>query len=344
MLQHAANLGHAIVRRHIEDGEGNVKLPGWAPLVVLADAVVFLPVFLIVGYTLSKLIPAIAIVEDPNPPAYEPVALDESAADQGPAALVPGKPITSSLRATRRLLSSVAGWRAYFRGFVCAAVLAAAEGSLSQIFGSFLPLIPVGALLARLALTQFGTAWTHIVMTAPTERKFYQRLPPFKKAFEATCFPLLAIWVADSAAVVIPLLVAQALGLPIPRFGEEPTDPPQNFDGAAAWKSLVIFVVAIIIHFGAVVPTNVLLTRVQASLLPEDEETIVPFDRSFGGKVEPAIVGGKGFVSMRDALATFPVSSWVRIYKLYAKVIAVSFAAWLAFVAVLIPEFILIKS
>lgn len=71
----------------------------------------------------------------------------------------------------------------------------------------------------------------------------------------------------------------------------------------------------------------------------------MPFDRSFGGKVDPAIVGGKGFVTMRDALATFPVSSWIRLYKLYAKVIAVSFAAYFAFfMTVILPGAFLIVS
>lgn len=178
-------------------------------------------------------------------------------------------------------------------------------------------------------------------MTAPTERKWYQRLPPFKKAFEATCFPLLSIWVADSVSIIVPMLIAEALGLPIPTPGDE---PPHNINGSNAWKAAVVAVVAIILHLGFVVPTKVLLTRVQASLLPEDEETIVPFDRSFGGKVEPAIVGGKGFVTMRDAIATFPISSWVRLYKLYAKIIAVSLAAWAALLMVIVPEAILIAA
>ena len=211
---------------------------------------------------------------------------------------------------------------------------------MGDIFKRFLPLIPIGALLAQLSLTQLGVAWTHIVMSSPSKRKFYQRLPPFKKAFEATCFPILAVWAANTAAIVVPGLIGKALGIHFP--GKPEGDQPPQFDGSDAWKSIIVGLIAIFLQFLAVVPANVLLVRVQASLLPPDEDTIVPFDRSFQGKLEPAIVGGKGFVTMRDALATFPRSSWVRLYKVYGKILAVVFAVYALLFAVLVPEMILI--
>ncbi|KAK1755935.1 putative ubiquitin conjugating protein [Echria macrotheca] len=341
MLQHVANTGHAIARRFVEEPT-NLKLPAWAGLIALGDFIIFFPIFLFLGYTIGSIFPTLAIVEDPNPPAYEPVALDETA-DHGPEASVPGKPITTSLRATRRLLGSVAGWRSYFRGIVCAAVLSVAEASLGNIFTKFLPLIPIGALLAQLALTQLGAAWTHIVISAPSSKKFYQRLPPFKKTFEATCFPILAVWLANAVNFAVPALVGRALGLAVPGRSdpEIPENPPQ-LGGDVAWKSLIVFILAVGIQLAAVVPANVLLVRVQASLLPPDEDTIVPFDRSFGGKVDPVVVSGKGFVSMRDALATFPKASWVRLYKLYAKIVGITFAVYVFALAVIVPEVILI--
>jgi hypothetical protein len=43
---------------------------------------------------------------------------------------------------------------------------------------------------------------------------------------------------------------------------------------------------------------------------------------------------------MRDALSTFSRSSWIRLYKLYAKIIGVSFVMYLLMMAVVIPEVI----
>jgi hypothetical protein len=230
---------------------------------------------------------------------------------------------------------------------VCAAVLSVAEASLGNIFKKFLPLIQIGALLgallAQLALAQLGAAWTHIVISSPSDKKFYQRLPPFKKTFEATCFPILAVWLANAVNFAIPALVGRALGLKVPgRSNPEIPENPPELGGDVAWKSLVVFILAVGIQLAAVVPANVLLVRVQASLLPPDEDTIVPFDRSFGGKVDPVVVSGKGFVSMRDALATVPKASWVRLYKLYAKIVGITFAVYALALAVIVPEVILI--
>jgi len=340
MFSKHVHLGHALAKRAIEDGPENWNLPSWAPIVGFVDFLVFFPVFLIIGYTLGSIFPTLAIVEDPNPPAYEPVALDEGATDQGPAGPIPGKPITTSLRATRRLLAGVAGWRSYFRGVACAFVLGIAEATLGGFFKQLLPIIPIGALLAQLALTQLGAAWTHIVISAPSDRRFYRRLPPFKKTFEATCFPILSVWLANAVTIIIPTLIGKALGVPMPGHpGEKP-----DMSAGDLWKPTIMALVAIVLQLLTVVPANVLLIRVQASLLPPDEDTIVPFDRSFQGKVDPVVVTGKGFVSMRDAWATFPKSSWIRLYKLYAKILAVTIAAYGLLIAVLVPEIILILS
>lgn len=343
MFSQHASLGQALAKRAFSQAdEEKWNLPSWAPVVGLVDLIVFLPVFLLIGYTLGTVFPTLAIVEDPNPPAYEPVALDEGAADEGPAASVPGKPITSSLRATHRLLKGVAGWRSYFRGIACALVLNFAQAAFSDAFKKFIPLIPIGACLAQLALTQLSAAWTHIVISNPSDRRFYRRLPPFKKTFEATCFPILALWIANSITITIPTLIGGAIGIPLPGDGNDGNGP--RLGAGDMWKPTVVGLVAIVLQLLTVVPANVLLVRIQASLLPPDEDTIVPFDRSFQGKLEPAIVGGKGFVSMRDALATFPKESWIRLYKLYAKILGVTIAFYGLMLAVIIPQMILIAS
>jgi len=254
--QHLAAAGQHIYKRFADEPE-KYKLPSWTPAVALADLIVFLPLLALVGYTLGAIFPTLAIVEDPNPPAYEPVALDEGAADQAPVA--PGKPITSSLRATRRLLSSVAGWRSYFRGVVLAIVIAICNFCLGGILNKAIPFIPLGPFLAQLALTQLRTAWTHIVITAPSELRFYQRLPPFKKTFEATCFPIFVLWVAEAITLGVFAILTKVLGLQLPSQGEE----PPKYGSNDAWKVLVIFLVLVVLQLVAIVPANVLLVRVR---------------------------------------------------------------------------------
>ncbi|KAK1836490.1 hypothetical protein QBC39DRAFT_338214 [Podospora conica] len=334
--QALAAAGQHIYRRFAEDEPERYNLPRWAPAVFVADFVIFLPIFVLIIYTFGGVIPTLAIVEDPNPPAYEPVALDEGAADQGP--VVPGKPITSSLRATRRLLASIDGWRSYFRGFVPFLVFAAANSTIGGIVNSAIPFIPLGNLVAPLALTQLLTGLTHIIITVPSELRFYQRLPPFKKTFEATCFPIFAIWASEAVTILAVGLVHRLLGIKL----TAPDGGAPQFDGHDAWKGLIVFLVASFFYLALVIPANVMLVRVQATLLGSDEQVIVPFDRSFGGKLEPAIVGGKGYLTLREALMSFPRESWVRLYKLYAKIVGIIVATYFGMAAIIVPEVLLI--
>jgi hypothetical protein len=340
----AATAGAALYRRATDGGDVDdpKQVSGWVFLVLLANLVVFLPVVIYLSYTLGQLFPALAIVENTDPPAYEPVALSEEADNANAAPRNDaGKPISSSLRAISRLLYSVAGWRASFRGLGIYLAYGAAVSLVAGIFVS-IPFVPafVGTLLACLALVQLSTAWVHIAISPPNSAYFWRRLPPFRKTFEATWIPTVAAWAAGTAAGFIPLLAAQLVKLPLPD-SDKPNDIPE-YDRHTSWKILVVLLVALSTWALLIVPTEVLLIRVQASLLPPDEDTIIPFDRTYDGTLEPAVVG-RGYVSVKDALRTFPRASWVRIYILHAKIFAAVIVAYGLMVAVIVPQALLFK-
>ena len=303
-----------------------------------------------IGYTLNHIYPVLAMVEDTKPPAYEPVSLnadtDSLAEDQIPTGDRPIKIdqqpalITSSLRRTNRLLYSTAGWTANFRGFMCAIALSIAMGIAAVVF-SAIPFVPgfVGTLLASLVTVQISTTWTHTVIAAPTSKPWFRRLPPLRRTFEATCLPVFIYWAATTIAQVVPIVVASALGMDV-WDPKRPMVMPE-YHGSSAWKSLIVVLLALFISVFLTIPAHVVLVRVQASLLAPEEDTIIPFDRSFEGAVEPALVGGKGYVSIKDALRTFTRDSWVRLYKLYIKLFLVSLAFYAVMAAVIIPEVIL---
>ena len=73
-------------------------------------------------------------------------------------------------------------------------------------------------------------------------------------------------------------------------------------------------------------------------MLPEEDESIVPFDRTFAGKVKPEILGGSGAVSMLNAWKTFDRSARIRLMKLYLKVFLVSVFTTVMFIMVLVGE------
>ncbi len=309
------------------------------------------------SYTFGQVYPTLAAVEDPLP-AYEALAIDDSGIPKDPADPItsttaqPGKPVTSSLRSLNRLLRYGGGnWRALFRGLGYLCVI----GLLTGVTTGFFTLIPfVGPrfahLLALLAIAPLSTTWTHFIITPPpttSGRGFFRRIPPVRKVYLATWFPIFLLWAASHAAVVLPHILAVLIGLAKPGSGSdsgsdsdpnprqpnpEPSYPINNGVDIAKW--LCVLGVGLGLQMLFVIPTQTALARVQASLLPADEDPVVPFDRSFGGRVEPEVVSGKGFATFGAAIKTVPAASWVRIYMLRLKIFGANVAVIAAMGAV----------
>lgn len=342
----AVTIGGSLAKRLAENPPQQVKIPGAAVFVFVADLVVFLPVLLILVYTLSHVYPTLAAVEDPLP-AYEALPLNDDGTpktDNEPVRTAqPGKPITASIRATNRLIRSLGGWLANFRGLGYGLLIGMVTLMTTGVLSS-LPFVPVriAHLIALLALSPFATTWTHLVITGPSTKSFAQRIPSVKKVYVANWFPTFLLWAAAHAAVVFPELLAEAIGLRI----RDPNDPNQiggkPMNGSDLGKVICVAGFSLALQAVLVIPAHAALTRVQASLLPADEDPIVPFDRSFAGRVEPEVVTGKGFATFGAALKTIPRASWLRIYMLRIKVFFLSMAVYFVLGAVVLLEFVLL--
>ncbi|RYP47475.1 hypothetical protein DL768_006447 [Monosporascus sp. mg162] len=343
------DIAHAVYRRGETSMDG-YQLPGWGWGLFILDIIVFLPAMLVVYYTLHNIYPVLAMIEDPSPPAYEPLSLDgdtqSSPDDTSPAADEAARgsetrAITASFRATHRTLYGISGWVSYFRGFACyIAIMVGTVFIYGIMVGTFVPSL-IALPVCAVALVQLYTTWVHIVISAPSPKPFWRRLPPFKKTFQATALPIVVYFLAVEISTFVPTLLGRALGLP--QWNPDQPDAVPKGDANDIWKALIVLIVSLVLKVFLVIPVHVVLTRVQASLLPEEDETIVPFDRSFQGTVEPAVVGGKGFVSPMDAWRTFSRASWVRLVKLYVKVFLVGLALSVAWLVVLVPELFIIS-
>jgi hypothetical protein len=284
------------------------------------------------------------MVEDPSPPTYDPVSLNDVAEDgfsTTDAAVKSESPaVTASLRSTHRAVYAIGGWRSLFRGYAAYLFVSVAGAIVGSIFMSMgIPAL-IAVPLVTVTLAQPHAAWTHIVISAPSPKYFWQRLPPFKKAFQATALPLVLYMLAAQLATFLPAGLALLLHMNI-WDPQSPKALPQP-DKHDAWKGVLVLLASLALQVFLVIPAQVILTRVQASFLPEEDDTIVPFDRSFGGQVEPAIVGGKGYISMAGAWKSFTRTAWIRLVKLYVKIFLIIIALAVAWFAVLIPEYILI--
>lgn len=233
--------------------------------------------------------------------------------------------MTASLRRVHALVRSLGSWRSVFRGLGTLIVVAIATAFLQFILAVPLyplHLAPLAAIPAHLALVQLHTVWLHVVITPPSRDPFWKRLPPFGKTFRATVRPVVLYAVAREVARGLPRLIFLA---------------PQVRNSALA---LLFMPLALFLWLVVEIPAQIALVRIQASLLPPDEFPIVPFDRSFGGRVSPVFsVGGEGdgektHATLRDIWETLSRAAVWRVAKLMLKVAAAQIVMWLSFAAI----------
>ncbi|KAK5998526.1 hypothetical protein PT974_00905 [Cladobotryum mycophilum] len=294
------SLLHSFAKRAADTIE--VEIPSWGWIIFLIDALILIPVFIFVQYTITYVFPVFAIIENENPPAYDPIDISEDAS--------PSPPLKRTLPSPKRLLKAHGGFRALFRGLFCAVAISVMT-SFITLFYSNIPYATVASLVASLVLAQFSAAWVHIIITPQSPLPFWRRLPGFSRALTATWRPIILDWAAIQVAQLLPLALGLLMGVDFDdvRFAElanvSRISRIGNKETVYLTKCLIITLFSTLLHIFAVIPAKVILIRIQASLLPAEQDTIIPFDRSFDGKVEPAVVGGRGWASISDAWSTF---------------------------------------
>ena len=175
--------------------------------------------------------------------------------------------------------------------------------------------------LAGAAVANLHAAWTHKVVSMPSEATFWQRVPS-KSSWKA-----LAPAAAISAAmpyISLYLTAGVAILLGLHKVNPENLDQYTSRQWAClAVRGLATIVFAIFTSLFLCIPATVTQVRIEASLLPEEQDSIVPFDRTFGGKVVGQLLGGTGRIGFLDAWRSFNWEARRRLIKLYVKIGAI---------------------
>lgn len=319
----------------VQSGVIEPSLPDspWSFLLFILSVVGFTLAILVISYTYGTLVPTLAIVEDSNsdlllrvsddPLSKQPG--DPAVQDMGVEAPAP-KPITSKLRTTVRHLRARGGRLAIFRGLSMA------------MLGSFIAMIPsswaqnsivsllVVKLITAVLVANIQVAWVHIVISEPSSKPFYRRIPSFRTL--PKIFPAFALMYLGGSTVAATIIFVGNL------IAGTHDNAPVDFSKGVRESDFITYTIAALVGFLFSVPAEVIFVRVAASTLPEADESIVPFDRSFGGKLAPAITGG-GVLSIADAWNTFDRDGWKRYIKATVK-------AWLMQVAAIVLFSVLI--
>ncbi|KAI9642386.1 hypothetical protein NHQ30_009190 [Ciborinia camelliae] len=314
------------------------QMPAWGIIMIASTVAVLLVADAMIEYTFSTLIPTLLMVESPQAILFEPLASEDPDAkldlkgDVEPELLlVKQQPITSSFKSTIKHLRARAGKHSYLRGigmhFIKTMVL--------QLQMNFLCIFLPGILalpIATILCAPFSLAWTHIVISEPSPLPWYNRMPniaTIKKVIPATAVYALA----REAVYFLPGYLALSYGL----FESDPSKMSSREITAMGLQTASVVVLASGLAFLVLIPAIVTLTRVQASLLADNEESIVPFDRTFGGRVSE-----DGVLGMLDAWRTFDWNSRVRLLKTYAKAVAIDVAMTIFLTVVLVAQVILV--
>lgn len=282
---------------------------------------------------LNHVIVSLCMVESPTaaitvtPSTHEPSVKEgekETLLETGPTIeLVNQKPITSSIRATIRHLVDNGGRFARFRGYRIHILYSMLSSLVFTFFSGVFDFVPgqavlsaaiTGALLARV-----HAAWTHKVVGMPTEQSFWKRIPN-KSHWKTLALPAAIASAMPYISMYLTVGVIKLLGFTKEWDASKQWQPISCGQKAAFVASILAVVIfAITCTLFLCLPAMVTLARIEASILPEDQDAIVPFDRTFGGKVVSKMMGGTGVVGFLDAWRSFTWEARRRLIKLFVK-------------------------
>ncbi|KAK5684131.1 hypothetical protein LTS10_003995 [Elasticomyces elasticus] len=321
-------------------------------LPIVITGIVCLAIIASIRYTVGEVMASLAMIESPSttaiiepkatyaddaPPAYsdnekETLIPAEADADADvEITLINHKPITAKITTTIGHLQRVGGFRARWRGLGLSILYHSLHGATSNMLASVMGLGLVGHffsyLLVSLGLARLHMVWTHSMIAYPSAKPFWRRIVP-RKQCKAILLPTLVFAVAQQATFILPVAVAFALGLP--NTQAEHVAAAAHHENCSkmvmlALRVLAVPATALFVALAVLLPASVTLTRVEAMLLPEDEETIVPFDKAaIMGELDLTVRGSSKALFVQ-AWRSFDRSARLRLIKLYAKMVLAQF-------------------
>lgn len=306
----------------------------------------------LVRYTLQEVVATLAMIEQPTTtfiteskmqspeqsdeadyPLEKTPMLDEEVV------VIKEQAITTSIRKTIRHLHNIGGFASRWRGFRISIFYHMVHGlfanlMINYVFGrQSVPLHPLAYLISSVLLARIHMTWTHIMISNPSDKSWFRRIPSGRFIFRTLALPSLVFALAQQAVVVVPAMVFASFGPTSEKFAEDETLRVCATLAAGIFTAILVLL-----------PASVTLTRIEASLLPEDQETIVSFDRTLNGAAVSAIgfdLRGTKTVFV-EAWRSFEKPARLRLVKLYLKAFFIQAAIVAVGLMVIVGEVYLI--
>jgi hypothetical protein len=305
---------------------------------------------------------SLVMVEEVAPPADLADEAEEPLLD--PALPVPrwrmstaSAAVTSGVRKTIRYLRAEAGRFAMFRGLGYLLIYSFFESLINGILTACLrPLLSFAVdvlvpIFTPVLLWRLNNAWLHKVISKPSEKSWYTRVREQKGSLPLKMAILL--WaLCRSVASFIPGLLMYLLV--VKEF--ETVDGDVRFHGSVPQtilESLGIFALSLVLPLLLVVPATVVLVRIQASMLPANDEGIVVLDKalcksvaleSTDGNVASEPTAGGYKLTILGVWHSFAWPARINLLKVYAKCYAIQIALTVVCAVVVIGVCLAFKS
>lgn len=312
-------------------------------LPILITGAIALLLIASIRYTIGTVMASLAMIESPSstaiidakPPPYsdvepdaplekEPFLAEETDVE---ITVINHKPITSKITTTIGHLHRVGGFAARWRGLHLSVLYHLIHAASTNFIASLLGLGLVGYAITYIFVS-VGTArlhmlWTHSMIAYPSSKPWYRRMVA-RKDSKALLLPSLVFATAQQATFILPLAVAFSLNLHAVRHEDVVNAAKRKDCGMMAvmgLRFLAVPITGVVVAFAVLLPASVTLTRIEAALLPEDVETIVPFDRAaVMGEADLSVRGGCRAVFVQ-AWRSFDRAARWRLIKVYAKMV-----------------------
>jgi hypothetical protein len=343
-----------VTRVHPKEDDIVRRLKNPMSILTLAlTGLAFLLVMTAIEYAVRIVALNLAIVESPESSGSIKLPLDGDVPSDAKAPLLDDyddavptlsakpKPVTASLCSTMSHLNKVGGFFSRFRGAHFGVFYGVCYGLiytlLTSLFGFFGPLGILFSIICTSAATcNLRAAWTHATIAAPSDKRFFQRFLPRETAKKLIA-PNVRAHLSVVLTQVVTFVTVYAAKDTVQRFGLN-------------WLSINVFLLPIASTVGMVLfvylPCQIALIQREASLLPEDADCIVPFDRTFNGTITWDFETRKEkfvhLAAIRGAWRSVDKTMRKRVVTVLAKLVGISIATGLFFGAVVSAELFVI--
>ncbi|KAE8321602.1 hypothetical protein BDV39DRAFT_197484 [Aspergillus sergii] len=238
----------------------------------------------------------------------------------------PSNTVTNSLRTTVNHLRTHVGNSFYLRGF---ALVLIHDIARDTILPGLLPINgnspfkrDIRSLISVALLANLQVLWVHLVITKPSPKFLFQQLPSLNcwlRVIPITLLEFILRRLGAPITLFVELYVIHAVGMI-----DIDQDPDSSL--AAGHVYALAALAPKLVEFWLALPARVIFVRIAASMVPDDDELIIPLD--------PRLKGGAP-VGMFDAWRRDP---WARACKIQTRGFIAGTAIFLLGQMVL-PEF-----